>query len=253
MTGSTVVIGAAQGIGAAVAERLAREPWVGDLVLADVKVEAVEKMASELHPAAGRCTATQVDLSDQASIDRLVASYSDADQVAIVAGIFAASPALESTKEEFDRILAVNLVGTFLAAQGFARHMVERGDGSICGVASIAARMPRMRQAAYAASKAGMRQAFRVLGLETVPRGVTVNTVSPGMTDTPMMRLLNRDHPGVGDFAQGSPEAFRPKIPGGRIATVEEIASGVAFLLDPQNRHIALHDLVIDGGELLGM
>jgi 2,3-dihydro-2,3-dihydroxybenzoate dehydrogenase len=253
MSTSTVVIGAAQGIGAAVATRLANEAWSGDLHLADLDGEAVERIASEIRAAGRPCVSSRVDLADTASIERLVAAASDADRVAIVAGVFASTPALETTREEFDRVLSINLVGTFLAAQGFARHMVERRQGSICGVASIAARMPRMKQAAYAASKAGMRQAFRVLALETVPFGVTVNTVSPGPTDTPMMRRMSRDHPNVDDLAMGSPDAFRPKIPAGRVGRVEDIAGAVAYLLGPDSRHVALHDLVVDGGELLGM
>jgi 2,3-dihydro-2,3-dihydroxybenzoate dehydrogenase len=252
-TGSTVVVGAAQGIGQAVATRLATEPWVGKLWLADLDEGAVTATAAGLRDAGTDCGSLQVDIADPESVERLVSATKDADQVAIVAGIFGSSPALETPKSEFDRILAVNLVGVFLVAQAYARRMVGRGDGSICGVASIAARMPRMKQAAYCASKAGMRQALRVLALETVPRGVTINTVSPGPTDTPMMRRMAKDHPNVNDLAHGSPEAFRPRIPSGRVSTTDDIAAGVAFLLSPGSRHVAMQDLVIDGGEMLGM
>jgi 2,3-dihydro-2,3-dihydroxybenzoate dehydrogenase len=252
-TSSTVVVGAAQGIGRTVAERLSKEPWVGHLWLADLDVAGVSEVARDIRDTGVGCSATDVDLGDSVSIDRLVAQTSDASRVAIVAGVFGSSSALETSRDEFDRILSINLVGTFLVAQGYARHMVDRGEGSICGVASIAARMPRMKQAAYAASKAGMRQAFRVLGLETVPRGVTVNTVSPGPTDTPMMRRMGRDHPNVDDLAMGSPEAFRPRIPGGRVGRTSDIAAAVAYMLGPDSRHVALQDLVVDGGELLGM
>jgi 2,3-dihydro-2,3-dihydroxybenzoate dehydrogenase len=120
-------------------------------------------------------------------------------------------------------------------------------------VASIAARMPRMRQAAYVASKAGLRQALRVLALETVPNGVRINTVSPGPTDTPMMRELAADHASVDDLAAGSPEAFRPPIPDRRVARPEQVAAAVAWLLSPESEHVALHDLHVDGGETLGM
>jgi 2,3-dihydro-2,3-dihydroxybenzoate dehydrogenase len=170
-----------------------------------------------------------------------------------VAGIFAASPASETTRDEFDRILAVNLVGDFLVAQAYAREMVRRGRGAIVGVTSIASRIPRMRQAAYAASKAGLRQALRVLAMETVPHGVRINTVSPGPTDTPMMRSLAADHATVDDLAAGSPEAFRPRVPAGRVARPDQVAAAVAFLLSPDAEHIAFHDLYVDGGESLGV
>jgi 2,3-dihydro-2,3-dihydroxybenzoate dehydrogenase len=252
-TGSTVVVGAAQGIGEAVAKQLASESWGGQLWEAEHHPDAAANVATELRAGGTDCDALKVDIADPASVEQLVAATEDAAQVAIVAGIFGSSPALETPKSEFDRILAVNLVGVFLVAQAYARRMVLRGDGSICGVASIAARMPRMKQVAYCASKAGMRQALRVLALETVPRGVTINTVSPGPTDTPMMRRMARDHPNINDLAQGSPDAFRPRIPSGRVGTSEDVAAGVAFLLSPRSRHVAMQDLVIDGGELLGM
>jgi 2,3-dihydro-2,3-dihydroxybenzoate dehydrogenase len=147
----------------------------------------------------------------------------------------------------------VNLVGSFFCAQKFAQQMANRGRGSIVGIASIAARMPRFKQAAYAASKAGMRQSYRVLGLELAPLGVRVNTVSPGPTDTEMMRRMAKDHPSVDDLAAGSPEAFRPPIPRGVVGRPHEIAAAVRFLLSPEASHITLTDLVVDGGELLGM
>jgi 2,3-dihydro-2,3-dihydroxybenzoate dehydrogenase len=113
--------------------------------------------------------------------------------------------------------------------------------------------MPRMRQAAYCASKAGMRQGLRVLGMEVAPLGVRVNTVSPGPTDTPMMRALAADHANVDDLAMGSLEAMRPRIPGGRVATPVDVANAVSFLLAPASEHVCLQDIVVDGGELLGM
>jgi 2,3-dihydro-2,3-dihydroxybenzoate dehydrogenase len=176
----------------------------------------------------------------------------DARHVAIAAGVFSASSALETPPEDFTRILAVNLIGVFGVAQGYARMMRDGGGGAIVGVASIAATMPRMRQAAYCASKAGVRQALRVLGMETAPHNVRVNTVSPGPTDTPMMRELARDHPSVDHMAAGSPDALRPPIPAGRVARPADVAAAVAFLLSPNAAHITLRDLVVDGGELLG-
>ena len=80
-----------------------------------------------------------------------------------------------------------------------------------------------------------------------------INTVSPGATDTPMMRALAADHDSVDDLAEGTLEAMRPRIPSGRVARTADIAGAVAYLLGPEAEHIFLQDLVIDGGELLGM
>ena len=251
--GTTVVVGAAQGIGAGIARRLAAETWTTKLVLADIKLDGAEELAGELGGADAEVEALAVDVTDGAAVDELVAATAEAERVVIAAGLFAPAPALEVAREEFARIFKVNTEGVFFVAQAYARVMAERGHGAIVGVASIAARMPRMRQTSYCSSKAGLRQALRVLGMEVGPLGVRVNTVSPGATDTPMMRALAADHSSVDDLAHGSIEAMRPRIPNGRVARPEDVAAVVSFLLAPGSEHVMLEDIVVDGGELLGM
>ncbi len=253
MSGTTVVVGAAHGMGVAVAQRLAEKSWTERIVLADIRDDLVKQLAADMRSTGKDAIGMHVDVADQASVETLVAESAEAERVAIVAGIFKAVPSLETTRDDFDRILSVNLMGNFFVAQAYARHMVERRSGSIVAIASIAARMGRMRQAAYCASKAGMRQALRVLAMETVPLGVRINTVSPGPTDTPMMRTLAADHDSVDDLAVGSPEAFRPRVPDGRVAPPDAVAAAVAYLLSPESDHVAFHDLYVDGGETIGM
>jgi len=89
--------------------------------------------------------------------------------------------------------------------------------------------------------------------MEVAGAGVRINTVSPGATDTPMMRALAADHEAVDDLAHGTLEAMRPRIPAGRVARTGDVASAVAYLLGPGAGHVFLQDLVVDGGELLGM
>jgi 2,3-dihydro-2,3-dihydroxybenzoate dehydrogenase len=246
---SAVVIGGGQGIGAAIAQRLGRAEWCSDVVVADLHGELAEEVASGIPGATGR----RVDVTDSDSLDALVAATAGAGHVAIAAGIFSASPALQTPRGDFERVLGVNLIGVFAAAQAYARTMADRGGGSIVAVASIAATMPRMRQAAYCASKAGMRQALRVLGMEAIAHGVRINTVSPGPTDTPMMRQLAADHASVDDLAAGDPGALRPRIPAGRVARPDDVAEVTAFLLSPESEHVVLRDFVVDGGETLGL
>ena len=251
--GTTVVVGAAQGIGEGIARRLVAEEWTSRLVLADLKLDACRVLATELGASGLEAKAIEVDVTDPQQVAELVGASAEAERVAIASGAFAPAPALEVEPEEFARIIEVNLKGAFFVAQAYARAMAERGSGGIVAVASIAARMPRMRQAAYCASKAGLRQGLRVLGMEVAPLGVRVNTVSPGATDTPMMRDLAADHANVDDLAHGSLEAMRPRIPGGRVARPDDVANVVSFLLAPSSEHIFLQDVVVDGGELLGM
>jgi 2,3-dihydro-2,3-dihydroxybenzoate dehydrogenase len=248
--GTTVVVGAAQGIGAGIARRLATESWVDELVLADIRLDAARELAAEL---GSGTEARAVDVADRAAVEELVEATAEAERVVIAAGRFTPAPALEITREEFTDIFRVNAEGAFFVAQAYARAMAARGRGAIVGVASIAARMPRMRQGAYCASKAAMRQSLRVLGMEVAPLGVRVNTVSPGATDTPMMRALAADHSSVDDLAQGSLEAMRSRIPHGRVGRVEDVAAVVSFLLAPGSEHVILEDILVDGGELLGM
>ena len=252
MPGLTVVVGAAQGIGADIARHLATTPWTQRLVVADRNFDLVSRVADDLQAEGRNVEARQVDISQTGSIRDLVDATAEADRVVLVAGIFKAVPSLDVEPDVFNNILAVNLTGTFFTAQAYARRMVERRTGSIVAIASIAARMPRMRQAAYCASKAGMRQALRVLALETVPKGVRINLVSPGPTDSPMMRDLAADHP-IDDLSAGSPDAFRPRIPDARIGRGADVAGAVAYLLSPEAAHVAMHDLYVDGGESLGI
>jgi len=251
--GTTVVVGAAQGIGAEVARRLARAAWTERIVLADIDGTAVDALVAELGREGIEVAGLRADITDPAAVEELVAASADAARVAIVAGTFTPAPALEVERDQFRRIVDVNLHGVFFVAQAYAREMVARDGGAIAGVASIAARMPRMRQAAYCASKAGMRQALRVLGMEVAGGGVRINTVSPGATDTPMMRTLASDHASVDSLAHGSLEAMRPRIPNGRVATPRDVADALEYLLGPHSGHVVLQDLVVDGGELLGL
>jgi 2,3-dihydro-2,3-dihydroxybenzoate dehydrogenase len=250
---TAVVVGGARGIGAAVARALAAQPDVGRVVIADVLDEESRALANELDAQGCASDSIDVDLADSASVAALIAATTDAGRVCVATGIFDSDSALDTSRETFERILAVNLIGNYEVSQGYARAMAARGGGSIVAIASVAARQPRLLQAAYSASKAGMRQALRVLGLEVAARGVRVNFVSPGPTDTEMMRRLASDHTTVQDLAQGRIDAYRTRIPSGSVATPDEVAAAVVFLLSPAASHVTLHDLVVDGGELLGM
>lgn len=131
-----------------------------------------------------------VDLADQTSIATLVAATAEAERVAIAAGIYTSDPALETTREQIENVMAINLFGVFFTAQWYAREMVGRRSGSIVAIGSISGRFPRVGQIAYGAAKAGMRHALRILALETVILGVRINVVSPGPTESDIMHKL---------------------------------------------------------------
>lgn len=245
----TVIVGASRGIGAVVASTLARE---NPVVLADIDVAGAKSLAETLVAEGLSVRAERVDVTDTESVAALVAATPGARRLVIVAGAFSAAPSLGVTPDEFARILNINLLGAFEVARRYSAAMIENGGGSIVAIGSIAARMPRMRQAAYSASKAGMRQALRVLGLEVRGRGVRINFVAPGPTETPMMAELAADHTGI-QLWEGELETFRPRIPDGRVAQPQDVANGIEFLLSDRASHISLHDLYVDGGESLGL
>lgn len=248
-----VVVGAARGIGRAIAEELARTDPSAMLLVADVDADGAEQLARSLKDDGADVSAAHVDVSDPASVDALVAQSAEAQKVAIASGIFRASPSMETSVTEFEEVFRVNAIGCFHVAQQYAVQMAARNGGAIVALGSVAARMPRMRQAAYSSSKAALRQALRVLAMEVSGSGVRINMVSPGPTDTEMMRQLASDHRSVDDLATGSLEALRPRIPSGHVAATADIAAVVGFLLSPASRHVVMGDIVVDGGELLGM
>jgi 2,3-dihydro-2,3-dihydroxybenzoate dehydrogenase len=249
----TVVVGAARGIGRGIAEHLAATSPATPLLLADVDEQSVANVARRLTASGATVTSTVVDVAEPDSVAGLLAVSRGADRVVIAAGIFRSSSAMQTPASEFEDVFRVNTFGCFRVAQGYATEMAENGGGSIVAIASIASRMPRMLQAAYCGSKAALRQALRVLAMEAVAFGVRINTVSPGATDTEMMRQMASAHGGVSHLAQGSLESMRPRIPSGQVATPTDIAAAVSFLLSPASRHMVMADLVVDGGELLGM
>jgi 2,3-dihydro-2,3-dihydroxybenzoate dehydrogenase len=130
--------------------------------------------------------------------------------------------------------------------------MVARRSGSIVTVASNAARVPRAGMAAYCASKAAAAMFTRCLGLEVASAGVRCNVVSPGSTDTTMLRGMWTDETGPERTLHGDPAAFRVGIPLGRIGAPDDVAEAVLYLLSDSARQITMQELCVDGGAVLG-
>ena len=238
---AAIVVGAAQGIGAATAHRLIGEAWVNRLVIADLQIEKVEALAAELRSHGKEVHAFQVDLSNPASITQLVRESGPVERIALVAGIMHRHPSLEITPEMFERVIRINTVGTYLAAQGFAQSMIDaKRKGAIVAVTSLSARRPLQDLAVYSASKAGITMALRVLGLTTLPHGIRINMVAPGATRTQMM-----------DGAD--PVEIGKTIPAGRVNEACDIAAAISFLLSPDSEMIGLRELAVEGGSLLGL
>jgi len=178
------------------------------------------------------------------------------DAVALVAGVLHAADATTVTTEAWEDSLAINATGVFHAARATVARMARRGRGALVTVASNAARTPRLDMAAYCASKAAASMFTRCLGLEVAARGVRCNVVCPGSTDTPMLRAMLGGPVASHDAAltrliAGHPERYKLGIPLGRVASAEDIADVVLFLLSDQARHITMQEVRVDGGATL--
>lgn len=232
-----VVTGAGGGLGGAIVSRLAA--MGAKVVATDVRVP--EATGADDHALALACDVTD-ESSLQALADRVQQAFGRCDILVNNAGILdAPTPLEELGSAAWDRILAVNLRGTFLCAKYLAPMMLARGEGCVVNLASVGARAPN-DSAAYAASKAGVLGLTRQMAVAWGPRGVRANSVSPGMIRTPMSDAFYRD--------SRIAEARNKAVPLGRVGTPDDIADVVAFLCSDAARYVNGQDLIVDGGFL---
>lgn len=248
-----IVTGAAGGIGAAVVRALYQEG--AHVAALDVDGQAVERLAASLPAGTAHVKGLRVDVADPQAVDaaaaRIEADWGPIDLGASVAGVLATTPVVDTSDEAWTRVFDVNTRGVFNLGRALARRMVPRRRGAIVTVSSNAAGVPRHGMAAYAASKAAATMFTRCLGLELAPFGIRCNIVAPGSTRTPMQTGMWRDGLGEAEVIAGSLTTFRAGIPLGKIATPEEVAEAVVFLLSDRASHITMTDLYVDGGATL--
>ena len=237
-----VVTGAGSGIGKAVALRLAGE---GAAVAAlDIAEEGVRSTVEQITAAGGRGTAISCDVTSEESVIAAVAATVEAlgppTVVCNVAGIGGFFNTVDMPLERWEKILAVNLTGTFLVCKATLPHLLEHG-GCIVNVASNTALMGQAYSAAYCASKAGVLMFSKALAAEYLSRGVRVNVIAPGGVDTPLVGTF--ELPEGADFNElkkiMSPLGF---------ATPAEMAGSVAFLASDESSYTTGAVLSVDGG-----
>jgi meso-butanediol dehydrogenase/(S,S)-butanediol dehydrogenase/diacetyl reductase len=237
----SLVTGAASGIGRATALRLAAE---GATVFAsDVATEGLLETASLAADSPGTITTTRSDVADEASVQALVAEavdrYGRLDVVVNVAGVLAFSHSHEFALSEWNRLLTINLTGTFLVCREALPHLVE-SKGVIVNLASTSAHRGQPWSAAYSASKGGVLALTRTLAVEYAAQGVRVNSVSPGAIETPIMEAFQL--PEGADF-----KLLRRVMPIGPNGKPEGIAAAIAFIASDEASHMNGADLLVDG------
>ncbi|MBX5491083.1 MAG: SDR family oxidoreductase [Chloroflexi bacterium] len=238
------------GLGSAIARRLARDGFA--VACADARAEAADEVSAQIGAAGGQASAHTVEVTDQTSVEALIAAVLAAwgvlDVVIYAVGISPrrpwGAPRLGDTdRAEWERVLAVNLTGAFLLTKAAADALVQR-HGCVVYLASGQGRMPAGNNtsgAHYVASKAGLIGLTKALAGELAPQGVRVNAVAPGFVPTPLTANMPPD----------SVARVRASIPLGRTATPEDIAGAVAFLVSPDAAFITGATLDVNGGRLM--
>jgi 3-oxoacyl-[acyl-carrier protein] reductase len=236
--GCALVTGAATGIGAAVAKRLAAD---GHAVAVNYRSDqaGAEAVAAEIESAGGQAITLQADVTDAAATEQLFAAAEERfGWVAVLvnnAGIREDALSMELDDEMFDRVIQTNLSAAHRTMRRAAMPMLRARRGRIVNIASVVGLRANPGQANYAASKAGLIAATKTVAVEVARRGVTANVVAPGLIQT--------------GFIEGvDPSRMESQLPARRLGTPEEVAACVSFLASPEATYVTGTVLVVDGG-----
>ncbi len=234
-----LVTGASRGIGRAIANRLGEQ---GAIVVAAARGVHADDTARELTAAGRTAEAVNLDVTDQAAVEKLpreiVARHGRLDIVVSNAGIARDQLVMRMKREDWDAVLATNLTAAFVLAQAAIRPMIRQRSGRIIAISSVVGQTGNAGQTNYAASKAGLIGFAKALAREVASRGITVNVVAPGLIETDMTKA-------IADKAQASGAG---QIPLARFGTVDDVAAAVCFLASDEASYITGHVLAVNGG-----
>ena len=250
-----IVTGGAMGIGQAIAARLAEAG--ASVFIADLDGKKAEEAAEKLCGLGFDAASAAADVSEETQAEGLVAkaaeTFGGVDILVNNAGIYPSKPVLDSSREDFERVIHVNLMGAFFCAKAAAKQMISQGKddargGSIINVTSIDALHPSAAGLAfYDASKHGLWGFTKNLAIELAPHRIWVNAIAPGGVATPGTGFGKPKDPALAKVT----EAFLARIPMHRMADADEIAKVALFLASDMSSYMAGSQIVVDGGTLL--
>jgi 3-oxoacyl-[acyl-carrier protein] reductase len=240
-----LVTGGGRGIGAATAQRLARDGAA--IVVADLELEPAEESASQVVALGGTARAVACDVSDrnavEAAVQLAVDELGSLDILVTCAGITRDNLVHKMTDDDWDAVIGTHLRGTFLCAQAAQREMVPRGSGSMVFLSSNSSRGNR-GQANYSAAKAGIEGLARTLAIELGPFGIRVNAVAPGFVETRMTRAVAER---IGQDFEDFKRAYSESVPLRRVGQPEDIASVIAFFCGDDSGYVTGQTLDVRG------
>ena len=234
-----LVTGASRGIGAAIAKRLAADGATVAFTYSKGK-EPADAVVKAIEQNGGKAMAIQADASDadavKKAVEKTISSFGRLDVLVNNAGTIIPKPFEETTLEEFDRVFAVNVRGTFVATHEALKHLKSGGRIIMIG-SCVGERILTPAMSPYAATKGAIKMFTQALARELGERGITVNNVQPGPIDTDL-------NPASGDWA----DSQVVNVPLKRYGKVEEVASLVSFIAGPESSYITGANLTVDGG-----
>jgi 3-oxoacyl-[acyl-carrier protein] reductase len=236
---TALVTGAGGGLGGAIAKRFAVEG--ASVLCADRDLARAEATVEAIVEAGGTASTFLADIADagdcEAQVAETVQRYSRIDIAVNNAGVGLHRLALETSIEDWDRVLRINLTGSFLTAQAAARRMVDQGSGRIIQIGSISGQRGNMGGIAYGASKAAVMHVCKVLAVELSAKGVMVNAIAPGPIET-----------GISVHGPTRKQGYLDRIPTRTYGTVMAVANAALFLASDECQWITGHVLNVDGG-----
>jgi len=238
-----LVTGAGSGIGGAIAGLFARAG--AKVVVTDVNPQGGESVAAGILRQGNEATFMQLDVSDSRQVKQVVAAtsarYGRIDVLCNAAAILFIGTALETSEKQWNRVLAINLTGTFLCCREVLPHMIRQGGGSIINISSsTGAHDAKGNTVAYVTSKGGVTLLTKSLAIDHAEQKVRVNAIAPGPTDTPMLRsVLSPEQLG----------AFAASFPMKRLGQPEELANVALFLASEASSFVTGAIIAVDGGQ----